>query len=440
MNSARAWRAAWAFAGSRQLSVFVLVMGITYALILAVFRIGFGVDERWLSVLADLLPYKLFYALFLVNLTVLGIGWVPALFRLCRLPDLAQRVDHPGRFEGAAQVPGAGVRIEALERHLMRRGYRCSAPAGDGMPQEYLLCASKGRSSSLGNLLFHGGFLLLLAGAVTNALYRFEGTAVIAEGGAFSGARKEYRTIAGAPDAALPQVDFDVERVSAEFWMGRLLFTHLQAQLLHRGGRDVATVSAPAQVGNATVTIAGYGYAPTFQFKGKDGVIADMATVKLNIISPGNEDYFYVPGYPHKIFVSFYPDHAEVDGRVASKSMNPVNPAYFVRILRGRIPVYAGLLKPGEWAAFDGLAISFPSFTRSGEFRIARNPGHPMIWMAFAVMGLGLAWRLFFHRKEVALWRDAAGCTWVCGRADYFPKLHAAWLASLADRFQGVAT
>lgn len=440
MNSARAWRAAWAFAGSRQLSVFVLVMGITYALILAVFRIGFGVDERWLSVLADLLPYKLFYALFFLNLTVLGIGWVPALFRLRRLPDLAQRVEHPGRFDGAAQVPGAGARIEALERHLMWRGYRFSAPAGDGRPQEYLLCASKGRSSSLGNLLFHAGFLLLLAGAVTNALYRFEGTTVIAEGGAFTGARKEYRTIAGTPNAALPQVDFDVERVSAEFWMGRLLFTRLQAQLLHRGGRDVATVSAPAHVGNATVTIAGYGYAPTFQFKGKDGVIADMATVKLNIISPGNEDYFYIPGYPHKIFVSFYPDHAEMDGRVVSKSMNPVNPAYFVRILRGRIPVYAGLLKPGQWAAFDGLGISFPSFTRSGEFRIVRNPGHPMIWTAFVVMGLGLAWRLFFYRKEVALWQDAAGRTWVCGRADYFPKLHAAWLASLADRFKGAPT
>ncbi len=443
MTSQKTWRTLWAFAGSRNFSVFVLVMSITYVLILAVFRIVFGVEERWLYIVADLLPYKVLYALFFLNLILFGIGWVPAVIRRCKLPELDERAEHPGRLDHATQVPDAGFRVEDLKQYLRRRGYRVRgaqrgrAPAEDAPRPGNVFYASRGRYSRIGNLLFHAGFLLLLVGAVSNAVYRFEGTAFLTEGSAFTGAKKEYRTTAGSSTAALPEVDFDVEKISAEFWEGRMFFTRLEGQILHRGGRDIAKLSAAARVGNAAVTIAGYGYAPMLQLKNKDGVITAKATVKLNIFNPGSEDHFYVPGYPHKIFVSFFPDHAELNGKLVNKSMNPVNPAYFLRIVRGRLPVYSGLLKPGEWADFDGLSISFPSFVKSAEFRVVRNPGNPLLWAAFIVMGLGLAWRLLWYRKEVVLWQDEAGRTWLSGHCDYFPKLHTVWLASLAEQFKG---
>ena len=53
------------------------------------------------------------------------------------------------------------------------------------------------------------------------------------------------------------------------------------------------------------------------------------------------------------------------------------------------------------------------------------------------MMGLGLAWRLLFYRKELVLWQDGAGRTWLAGRFDYYPKLHAHWLAGLAAEFKG---
>lgn len=433
----------WEFAGSRNFSVFVFVMSITFALILAVFRIGFRVEERWLYIVADLWPYKLLYALFFLNLIVLGIGWVPAVIRVCRLAPLPERLEQAGRSGSDIEVPATGFRFEDLRQFLRRRGYRvrgaeghhgdlCSTPGCTT-----LVYASKGRYSLIGNLLFHAGFLLVLAGAGANALYSFAGTAILAEGDAFTGTRKEYRTTAAGRWSALPEADFDVEKISADLWEGRMLFTRLEAQLLHSGGRGIARVNDGVRVGNAQVSIAGYGYAPKFALKNADGLVVDMGAVKLNLISPGAEDYFYIPGYPHKIFLSFHPDHAQVNGKIVNRSMNPVNPAYFLRILRGRIPVYTGLVKPGEWAQFDGLSIAFPSFVRSAEFRVFRNPGDPAIWTAFAMMILGLAWRLLYYRKEVLLWRDGAGRTWLSGRADYYPKLHAAWLASLAGQFEG---
>ncbi|MDH5513303.1 MAG: cytochrome c biogenesis protein ResB [Gammaproteobacteria bacterium] len=438
MTRASAWTTIRAFAGSRNLSVFVLVMSITYVLILAVF--GVLVDDRWLDIIAGLYPFRLLYALFFLNLIALGIGWVPVVRQRCQRAEPPERAENLGRLEHATQVPGTGLRVEDLKRYLRRRGFQvpsaAAAPASDTARHASVFYASRGRFSLVGNLLFHAGFLLLLAGAATNALYRFEGSAIVAEGDSFRGAKEEYRTIADSA-AALPEVDFDVEKISAEFWQGRLFFTGLEAQLLHRGGRDIAELSSAARVGDADITISGFGYAPLAVLKDGSGEIVARARVRLNIFPAGSEDYFYVPGYPHKIHVSFYPDHAQVDGKIVNRSMNPVNPVYFLRILRGRLPVFTGAVKPGAWAEFDGMSISFPSFVQSGDFHIVRNPGHPFIWTAFIVMGLGLAWRLLFYRKEIALWQDDAGRTWLSGRFDYYPKLNAGWLASLAENFKG---
>lgn len=441
MTSGSAWSTIREVVGSRSLSVFVLVMSITYVLILAVF--GVLVEDRWLDIIAGLYPFRLLYALFFLNLVVLGVGWVPIVLQRCKRAEAPERAQNLGRFDHATQVPGTGFRVEDLKQYLRWRGFQvrdgASAPASGTAPHASLFHASRGRFSLAGNLLFHAGFLLLLAGAVTNALYRFEGSAILAEGDAFRGAKEEYRRVAESTGAALPAVDFDVEKISAEFWQGRLFFTGLEAQLLHRGGRDVARLSSTARVGDADVTISGFGYVPLAVLKDRAGEIVARAHVKLNIFPPGSEDYFHVPEYPHKIFVSFYPDHAQVDGKAVSKSMHPVNPVYMLRIFRGRLPVFTGAVKPGEWADFDGLSISFPSYVKSGTFQIVSNPGHPIIWAAFIVMGLGLAWRLLFYRKNIALWQDDAGRTWLSGRFDYFPRLNAGWLASLGEQFKAEA-
>ncbi|MDH4235216.1 MAG: cytochrome c biogenesis protein ResB, partial [Gallionella sp.] len=359
-------------------------------------------------------------------------------------PESAEKLARFGQAIPAGEPgTGTGFRVRELGQYLKRRGYRVREGADGNNPPGssrgiMLLYACRGRFSPLGDLLFHAGFLLILFGAVTNVLTRFEGTAIIAERSPFTGSKKEYRMSKAASETVdLPEVNFDVEKISADFWNGKLFFTRLEAQLLHSGGRDIAKLSSAAQIGNAAVTIAGYGYVPRYEFKKQGGIFDDYGSVKLNIFSPGSEDYFYVTIYPHKIFVSFYPDYAEVDGKAVSKSMNPVNPAYALRIFRGRIPVYTGVIKQGEWAEYDGLSISFPSFVKSGDFRIVRNPGHPYIWASFILMGAGLVWRLLFYRKELALWQDDTGRTWLSGHGDYYPKLHAEWLASLTEEFKG---
>ena len=332
LNPAQLLRKIWALAGSRNFSVFVLVMSISYVLILAVF--GLLVEPKWLVILSGLLPFQLLYGLFFLNLVLIGIRRVPAVIRQCQKTGLPQGSEELNRFNPATPTQGVGFKVQELTHYLQRRGYQVQVAqgAGNAAPGTHpatLLYACGGRFSPLGNLLFHASFLLLLVGAVLNVYYRFEGVAIIAEGRPFSGGKAEYRTIAGAAGAALPEVDFDVEKISADFWDGRLFFTRLEAQVLHRGGRDIAKLSSAVQVGDAAVTIAGYGYVPKYKLKNKAGQTVDEVNVMLNIFAPGSEDSFQVRGYPHKIFISFYPDHAQVNGKIVNQSMNPVNPAYF---------------------------------------------------------------------------------------------------------------
>lgn len=412
-------RRIWDFAGSRNLAVFVLLMSITYVLVLFVF--GLLVEVRWLHVIAGLLPYKVLYALFFLNLTIWQIRWIPAVLRRCRSETMA---------DVAHRLQAGRDRIEvhdgrALASYLAQRGYAVRGA-------ERMTYAFKGRWSPVGNLLFHASFLLLLFGVLAGLLYGFQGSAVITEGHSFKGGRAEYRSIAGGTAASLPEVDFDLQKISASLWDGRMFFTRLEAELMHRRGSDVARVSSAASVGGADVTLSGYGYAPMYVLVDAAGEVQAQGYVNLNIFARGSEDDFRVPGYPHRIFVSFHPDYT-------SKSMDPVNPAYSLRIFRGRLPVYTGVVRPGEWADYDGMRISFPTFARFGEFRIVRDPGQPLVWAAFFMMSLGLAWRALFYRRELLLWRDSEGRTWLTGRFDSYPGLHARWLEALAGKFSGRA-
>ncbi|MDH4235173.1 MAG: hypothetical protein OEV15_08575, partial [Gallionella sp.] len=93
MNSLKLFGKIADVAGSRNFTVFVSVMSITYVLVLVIFALL--VETRWLDIIAGLLPYKLLYALFFVNLVLLEIKWIPAVIRRCKktgAPESAEKL------------------------------------------------------------------------------------------------------------------------------------------------------------------------------------------------------------------------------------------------------------------------------------------------------------------------------------------------------------
>lgn len=410
----------WDFLGSRDLSVFILVMGCAYALILIIFATL--VPTPWVNRIAWLLPFKILYLLFFVNLIICEIKWIPVVIRRCRKLRPPETPEDLQRFRHKITVQSSELRVQSLERYLRWRGYKIQWSGARGQ----LLHAYKGRFSPLGNLLFHFGFIFLLLGVWIGSTKSFEGSAMLMEGQDFMGTGAEYSIAASTTQP--PPVSFRVEKISPQYWEDKLLFTDLKADVRYPSKEGIESgvvrMAQPLRINGSKVAINGVGFVPRYILKDKNGMELDSGYVRLNIFPPGTEDHFQIPGYPHQIFVSFYPDHEIKEGKVINRSMNPVNPAYYIKVFRNKVISYSGIIRPGEEANFEGLRLSFPEFKYFGVFRIVKNPGFAYIWVAFILFCAGLVWRLLFYRREVVIIRADEGIS-LYSNSDYHHRLFA---------------
>lgn len=428
-------RRVWDFLGSREISVFIFIMGLTYTFFLIIF--GLLVSTAWVNSISRLLPFKVLYLLFFLNLIICEIKWMPVIVRKCRRLKYPEATEDFQRFRHKIEVSGQGSGVRSLEGYLRWRGYKVQWPGETNSPlpssqSSLLLYAYKGRFSPIGNLLFHIAFLLLLFGVGVSVFFRFAGSARVTEGYPFSGSANEYGMISASPLTFPPDVSFSLSRLTSRFWKGELLFTDLRADVSYPGGEGSAWLSSPLRINGARVTVNSIGITPMYLLKDNEGKELDRAFVNLAVFAPGTEDHFQIPGYPHQIFISFYPDYELKDGKAATRSMNVKNPVYYLRIFRGRLPVYSGLLKPGEEATFESLRLSFPEMKYWGEFRIVKDPGFIFIWGAFILFGIGLSWRLLFYRREVAIIIESSG-VYLYGSSDYYPNLFGNKLRVLSE-------
>lgn len=423
----------WDFLGSRNLSVFIFVMGITYSLILVIFSLV--VPAWWVGNIASLLPFKIFFIIFFINLLICEIKWIPVIINKCRKPKAPETFEELQRFKHRIDIQDLRFKIQDLKRYLRRRGYKIQGPGVRGQGAEEnisrltshvtpILYAYKGRFSSLGNLLFHMAFFFILAGGWLGLMYRFEGSSIIMEGNNFMGAASEYTTLSrGGP---IPSISFRVDRIEPSYWENKLLFTDLKADVVYPEKGEISSgavrLAQPLRIDGSMVTLTGMGIAPKYVLAEREGAVLDSGFVKLNIFPPGNEDVLMIEGYPYKILVSFYPDYEDREGVPSTRSMNPVDPAYFVKVFRNRIPSYTGVLKAGEEAQFEGLRLSFPEFKYWGMFRIVKNPGFLFIWVAFILFGIGLLLRLMYYRREIVVSSESTGI-YLYGNSDYYHNL-----------------
>lgn len=424
-------RKLWDFLGSRDLSVFIFVMAVTYIVILAIFATV--ISTPWVNRISTLLPFKVLYLIFFINLIICEIKWIPVILRRCRKPKLPEDLQ---RFGHRVVFSGQGSGVRRLEKYLRWRWYsiakcevRNTEYRVDGpesrIPNPELrestdfpapvLHAYRGRFSPLGSILFHAAFLFLLVGGWVSIFTSYDKSVMLMEG--------EASPL--SPEDRL-SISFRIEKITPAYWKERLLFTDLKADVIYpykgeiRPG--VIRLSQPLRVEGAKVTITGIGYAPMYLLKDKNGVELDTGYVKMNIFPSGNIDHFKIPDYPHQIFVTFYPDYEIRNGAIKNHSMNPVNPAYYIRVFRNKMLSYAGLIRPGEEAYYEGLRLSFPTFNYWGTFRITKNPGLVYIWIAFFLFVAGLTWSSLFYREEIIVIKEDDTLT-LFGICQYYPRL-----------------
>jgi len=359
--------------GSWKLSIVLMVLAALYYLLLVIW--AGSSPPHVVRNIASLLPYWLLYLLLLVNTGTCLWRRLAILKRDLR-PGPAYR-DCPPAWTVALTE---NVGWDQAHRTLKRAGYRVRKGSPIGV---------RGRWSALGTYLFHGSFFVVALGFLLTLALRTETTLRVAEG----------ETLTGDPSG----LQFEVRKITPEFWRDELLFTKLEANLgWADGGRSTTRINRPVMVGPASfLRLSGFGYAPRYELLDLGGSIVDSAWVKMNLFPPGLRDWFRAEGYPHRFYVTVVPDAEEWDGGFRSASLNLDDPVFDLEVVRGHAALGQASLRTGESFEFEGLAMRIAEMRYWGEFALVRDPGVLPLFVGFALGLVGLVLRLPGKRSEV---------------------------------------
>jgi hypothetical protein len=388
--------------GSWKLSVVLMILAGLYYGLLAIWAASS--PPAVVRNIAGLLPFWVVYALLLVNTVVCLWGRLGVLKRqISSKPFLTQG---PHDWELATRADLSRQNITQLFRNL---GYHPSFREGE------MLWGFRRRWTALGTYLFHGAFGFLALGFLLTLASRQEARVWVAVGEEFTGQPEQHLSQSPPPMISLgpPSVGFRVDRITPEFWRDELLFTTLAADLvLPNRGRATTRINRPLWWDWCTfLRLAGFGYAPRYQIEDRSGSVLDSAFVKLNVFPPGQRDYFQIPDYPHRFYLGVMPDFIDVAGKPGTKSLNLVNPSVLLHVWRGRVDLRSATLVSGERFEFEGLKISFPEIRYWGEFSIVRDPGAPVVFLAYLLGLFGLLLKLGGKRAEITWQSDVGGRT-----------------------------
>jgi hypothetical protein len=177
----------------------------------------------------------------------------------------------------------------------------------------------------------------------------------------------------------------------------------LEAHLILPGERRATTrINRPLWWNWSTfVRLSGFGYAPRYELTDHTGRILDSAFVKLNVFPPGQRDFFKIAGYPHRFYVEVLPDYGLAEGEAITRSLNLVNPAVMLHVLRGKVELGGATLLKEDSFELEGLRIRFPEIRYWGQFSMVRDPGAPIIFSGFLLGLTGLLLKLSGKRSEL---------------------------------------
>jgi hypothetical protein len=381
-----------ALLASWRLSVVLTISGAVYFVFLSIW--GARAPAHVVQTISGMLPFWLLYTLLVINTLLCISGRWQRLLELTRRRPvfLPQARDWQRTVDQLPPLPGNVIQT------------------ADGFAWVYR------RFASLGTLLLHLALLPLALGFLLSAGCRSDGSFVTGLGETIEVTGSTYQK--GSPErGSLPGFDLTVADISARFWEDRLLFTSLTAEVLINGRRRELAINSPAMLSPATsVRVTSFGYAPVYMLV-VEGVPRPLeeGALKLNLFPPGQRDSFSPHHFPHRIYLRLYPDYITSRSGPASRSMELRNPRFDVEVYRGKVFVARRLLALGQAMTVEELTFSFVQVVPTVELTVVRDPGLPLVALAFlmALGGLGLG--LPGRRREVLALEQADGRWTVMG-------------------------
>lgn len=388
--------------------------------------------------------------LFFLNLLVVVAHRVPTVLRrayitgqagaLINVPRIKKDTS-AGRIIAAYNTGGSGRDIGEKAAAFFRRKNWSVIVAGSSPS----FIALKNRYSPLGFLLFHVSFLLCLAGGLLVMYTRFSGHLILGEGQEFHSDIRQFASINSDPKIfkALPDLGITLLKVfpGYEGSVGTDLSVEMRVKYFSETFESVAKINEPLKKGAISILPSNVGVSPLFILKEKGGKELDGGYIILNILK-GDEDSFEFPGFPYRIYVSFYPDFYEQDGKPATKSLALNNPVLKLRIEdKGKV-LYDAYRRLNEPLFFGEYQLVCSELRYWVDFLIIREYGTTLLFSGFLFGVAGLLMRLIFYQKtikaHVEVGPDDGQCTlYISGNSEYYPEAFRDEMGRLSEALSG---
>ncbi|HYL39776.1 MAG TPA: cytochrome c biogenesis protein ResB [Candidatus Binatus sp.] len=334
--------------------------------------------------------------------------WRQAAFIRVRQPDAYFDPALPDRVSIA---PGPGLTADAVARVLRRRRFTVRVESDDA--GSTWIYGDRNRWSKLATLVSHLGLILFLVAGLVTARLGDEQGLVVADGDTLS-----VQPI-GTPDLLLVQ-NFGFSAPGIETGTPTDFTTDLA---VYRDGellaRKVIRVNDPLEVAGYTFHQNGFGPAPDLQVTNTaDGSVLWSGPVPLTDSTGGlPSGALPVPGRNIGLQLLLSGDAGGGGTLVllpyAVTGTNPdgtptVVDGFPVAVTKGETTAMAGL----------GLTVSLRAFTDYTLLVAKRDPGAPLVWLAFVALITGLVITFYLPRRRIWTRLGRDGRLDLVGRAD----------------------
>jgi len=385
--------------GSRRLSFIIIGLLAAYYVSLLIFSTM--VHPAGVIGIAKTVPFQVLYIALFANLLACTLRRTPRWIRRCMKGTAVADDATPDRIIAFSDLSREQA-LDAAAKALEAEKYSLTR---DGE----LAGGVRGRFGALGSLVSHWGMVIVLVGAFLSLNHRFVGEALVSEGDKFWGTAREYTSF--NPPTSFrqnaPKVSFRVDKVEAEFWEDKLLFTKLAAQMHSpadsKGEPVVVRINEPifSNWYTTSVRLTGYGFSPKYVLRNDMGKELESSWVNMSIFPPGSEDSFRVQMIPHRFYVKLYPDYRQKEGKPDTASMNLNNPVFHLKVASHKIVTFDGLLLPTQRADVEGYSLAFEGMKKWATVQVVKDAGYPAIFVGTLLICIGNLWRFVFFRRDI---------------------------------------
>ncbi|MCL6471566.1 MAG: cytochrome c biogenesis protein ResB [Firmicutes bacterium] len=258
------------------------------------------------------------------------------------------------------------------------------------------------------SVFFHISFIIIFAGGLVSFQTRQTGAVIITEGDTYTGDiyslnNRDYLYLKEKPYLFDPtrEISITLEGFKVTRDSNGKAVDYAASVYAIDGQNEKETavrINQPLSLSDGeNLTLQNYGLAPLLRvIDNKTGDVVGEQHYKLpsNIGKPEKTPY-RLPYTDINIQAVFYPDVVKDGSGYATKSQEPKNPAFYIRVTDGYgKEQIKGLLKMGGTLKGEHISITLKDIKYWVKFGVVRDKGIGIVYTGFALATLSIIWRM----------------------------------------------